>query len=131
MPSLRLGHEEAHLDVAGRQQVDDRRARRHPLALDEERVVHERVLRRALRLLRQPPVGLRERGARGGDLGLGGADLVGARGEPRGRELRSQLRDPRAVALERWLRASSSRSREMKFCADELFLALEVRLARA
>ena len=81
----------------------------------------------ALRLLREPPVGLRERGARGGDLGLGGADLVGARGEPRGRELRAQLLDlSRGRARPGCARRRGARPRR-SWRGSSSSLALEVR----
>ena len=86
------------------------------------------VLRRALRLLREPPVGLRERGARGRDLGLGGADLVGAGGEPRGRRAARASRRPAPRARAAWLRASSSALGRNVVGAVELLLAPEVRL---
>ena len=93
-------HVEARFDVAGRQERRDRAAGGDPFALDEEGVLHEPAYGRGDALLFQAPRRLRERGARGRHLALGGAALgLAAERLKRAAELCLHLGEAREVAL--------------------------------
>src|SRR6185503_17091230 len=117
---------EARLDVARRQDRRHRPARGHPLARDEERVLHQSRDRRGDALLLEAPGGLRERGFRRRHLGLGGLALgLAAERHARVAELRLGLLDARAVADVGAARLVELRARGVAFL-HQVFLAREL-----
>ncbi len=122
----RLRDIEADLDVARRQHARHRAARRHPVADDVVRVVHESRRGRRDDALRQSPCALRDHLAGRPGIGLGGADLVGARRHLRRRHDGLELLDAGFVAS--GLRPGVVESGAADEAAgEELLLALHVR----
>ena len=85
-----LGHEEPHLDVAGRQERDHGVARGHKLPHAVQGIEDQPGAGRGLDLLADAPVGGRHRGLRLPDLGLGGGDRVASPSQPRRLQVRGE-----------------------------------------
>ena len=126
-PSCRLGHEEAHLDVAGRQQRHDRRAGRHPFARAKSVSIDQCRRRRDRRHVSPRRHSACASAARAAATAASAARISSSRAARRADlELRGELGDARAVALVR-ARASSTRSREACPIARSASLAAQAR----